>query len=374
MANRKVQLYIYCKLQSGWRYCAAAYYANGTIKHWVAVTPDGEKKFPGAKYYLYTARKWEMVGSDPAEAVRATEKRQGETLIAAATTADEQQPLTLARAFDQWLEDVKAAGAADNTVQAKGRIARDFKAHCGDIRLDQLTRMQCLNWINTVLVAQGNEDRTRNVKANRLNQFLQFHNLKLIAPKDIPTYTVGEVQQFTAEELNRFWQACRPEQVLMCKVLLCCGLRRKEIASLRWKDIDFDAGLIHIQPRPEYGFIPKKKHCRQVATPDGILSELRAAQQQSKSLLCFPTRNDQPNNKIWEFINRTCKRAGIDAGKAHPHVFRSTYCTTLLRGGMELQDVAQLLGHKDISTTQRYMAVMSNQELRTEVNKIQFAL
>lgn len=100
MANRKVQLYLYCKLQSGWRYCAA-YYANGTIKHWVAVTPGGEKKFPGAKYYLYTARKWEMAGSDPVEAVRATEKRQGETLIAAATTPDEQQPLTLARAFDQ---------------------------------------------------------------------------------------------------------------------------------------------------------------------------------------------------------------------------------------------------------------------------------
>jgi hypothetical protein len=75
MASRKVQLYLYIKLQSGWRYCPAAYYSNGSIKPWVAITPDGEKKFPGSKYYVYVARKWELVGSDPAEAVRALEKR-----------------------------------------------------------------------------------------------------------------------------------------------------------------------------------------------------------------------------------------------------------------------------------------------------------
>jgi hypothetical protein len=55
----------------------------------------GEKKFPGSKYYVYVARKWEMVGSDPAEAVRATEKRRGEALIAAAAIPDEQSNFSL---------------------------------------------------------------------------------------------------------------------------------------------------------------------------------------------------------------------------------------------------------------------------------------
>ena len=133
MANRKVKLYLYIKLSTGWRYCPAAYYSNGTIKHWVATTPDGEKKFPGSKYYVYVARKWELVGTDPVEALQATEKRQRESLIAAAVTLEE-QPITLAGAFDRWLEDVKAAGAADNPYTAKSRIARDFKACCGDTR------------------------------------------------------------------------------------------------------------------------------------------------------------------------------------------------------------------------------------------------
>ena len=77
---------------------------------WVAVTPDGEKKFAGATYYIYAERKWELVGSDPAEAVSALEKRQGELLVAAATA---QQPVTLSQAFDLWLEDVQASGADD---------------------------------------------------------------------------------------------------------------------------------------------------------------------------------------------------------------------------------------------------------------------
>jgi integrase/recombinase XerD len=160
----------------------------------------------------------------------------------------------------------------------------------------------------------------------------------------------------------------------MCKVLLTCGLRREEIASLRWTDINFKTGTLSIQPRPEYGFEPKKKHCRVVAIPDAILSELKDTKEISQSPLCFPTRNGLPNPKIYEFISRTCTRAGIAKSKSHPHVFRATYATSLLRSGMLLQDVAKLLGHQDISTTQRYMACLGHQELRQQANQVQFAL
>jgi integrase len=332
-------------------------------------------------YVANVNRKWETLSRDPAEAVRLAEQRQGELLVAAANPPSNNEPLTLAKAFERWLQDVVDSGAHQDTIDAKTRISEQFQAHCKDITLlSELTRSYCLTWVNTALVEQGNGDRTRNVKANRLNQFLKFHRVvdshgdPLLKRTDIPDYCEGEVQEFSGEELAKFWAVCRPAMKLMCRVLLTCGLRRQEIASLRWADINFKAGTLSIQPRPEYGFIPKKKHCRVVTIPDVILAELKSAKESSKSPLCFPTRNGFPNPKIYEFVSRTCKKAGIEKGKSHPHVFRSSYATALARSRMQIQDVAKLLGHKRIETTQRYMACVSNQELRQQVNQVRFAL
>ena len=46
------------------------------------------------------------------------------------------------------------------------------------------------------------------------------------------------------------------------------------------------------------------------------------------------------------------KKAGVD--NAHPHRFRRTLATNLLDRGMNIQDVAEILGHADLKTTQIY--------------------
>ena len=57
----------------------------------------------------------------------------------------------------------------------------------------------------------------------------------------------------------------------------------------------------------------------------------------------------------------TCKvvarHAGVDPRKVSPHVFRHTFATELVRGGVGIQVVQALLGHADLSTTARYLAV-----------------
>ena len=55
-------------------------------------------------------------------------------------------------------------------------------------------------------------------------------------------------------------------------------------------------------------------------------------------------------------IEATVKRIGNKANieNVHPHRFRRTLATNLLDRGMNIQDVATILGHSDLKTTQIY--------------------
>ena len=43
--------------------------------------------------------------------------------------------------------------------------------------------------------------------------------------------------------------------------------------------------------------------------------------------------------------------------KVHPHRFRRTLATDLVRKGVPIQDVARILGHSDLRTTQVYVSL-----------------
>jgi Site-specific recombinase XerD len=151
------------------------------------------------------------------------------------------------------------------------------------------------------------------------------------------------------------------------ETLYSCGLRVSEVAGLDLRDVDEAEGLVRV--------LGKGKKERIVPIGRKALAAIAAYRQQLavewKGTAALPEAvflNKNGGRLTPRSIARTLDRlvaACALAVPVSPHALRHSFATHLLDAGADLRVVQELLGHKSLSTTQRYTHVSIDRLMET---------
>ena len=184
----------------------------------------------------------------------------------------------------------------------------------------------------------------------------RFHLPKRVLPKFM-----------TTEQLKKFFGACDEDERRLFMSILLSGMRKGEVEHLTWSDISFELGVIFIQEKPQFDWKPKTDERLIPISP--MLRELLIIQhaKRTSDLLVFANSAGNRDTHMLTRLKNVCKRAGIRPSTVH--ALRHSFGAHLRMAGVSLADIGDLLGHKDLATTQIY-AKVQQEHLRTMVSKL----
>jgi len=174
--------------------------------------------------------------------------------------------------------------------------------------------------------------------------------------KDIKAYCEKE----KVHEILRYAEACSLRDYLILKVLWESGLRVSELAALMPGDLEPHNQVINV-------INGKGNKSRRTYIDSGTMNML------CNYILCANIPEDcvifgVKTNQMRNIVKRYGALAGIDL---HPHIFRHSYAIHLIRNGVDIRRLQQLLGHSNIQTTTVYLQ-FRDQDIREVHNKVEF--
>ena len=191
------------------------------------------------------------------------------------------------------------------------------------------------------------------------------------------------VKIYSDSQLKAVMEAANSDPLVRARiiVMVTAGLRRSEAYNLIESDVDFAAGTITVQPHSEtettWAWVPKDKDYRTVP-----LSEQAAEVLQERRRILPPNQPYLLLNEdryAWLHFLRmrgemTDRQRKCPDGSTKPlrkvlakagvtgmfnKQFRSSFATHLLRDGVDLRSVQQVMGHSSVETTEKYLAPLA---------------
>lgn len=265
-------------------------------------------------------------------------------------------------------------GASPGTCRVYVQHVRLFLRACygdGPVDLTRIVPKDLVTYISGY--AARVKRRTAKKAASALRTFLRSLQLQglcgaelIAAVPSIRSWKLSDVPKLLSEEqvqrlLTSFDCASRQgrRDYAMALLMARLGLRAGEVAGICLDDIDWRGGTLRIE-----GGKRRRSHVLPLPADVGraIVAYLKQGRPQSRRRRLFlrhrpPVGEPISSGAVGGVIWRAHERGQVKAAGRGTHALRHTLATRLLRGGANLKEIADILGHRSIDTTAIYAKV-----------------
>ncbi|MGH9839046.1 MAG: tyrosine-type recombinase/integrase [Blastocatellia bacterium] len=168
------------------------------------------------------------------------------------------------------------------------------------------------------------------------------------------------VRYLTAEEERQLMQGLIGKRAYLRPIIVLAlntGMRRGEILSLEWWQVDFNRNnlIVTKTKTDKTRFLPMNQAVR-----DELLELKANAEDKSRFVFESPKKPGVPIGEIKKAFNAVLKDAGIE--DFHFHDFRHTAATRLAEAGADAYLIAEILGHSNVQMSFRYTHMTSERK------------
>lgn len=172
-------------------------------------------------------------------------------------------------------------------------------------------------------------------------------------------------------EMKRLLRAPEDDTVMglrdraLLQLLYGTGARASEVTALREQDVDLVGATVHVRGKGGHERVLPLNRAVRAALEAYRLA--RGARQPNASFFVTRLRRPMTRGGVYERVRTWARRARL-AVRVSPHRLRHTFATHLVRAGVGLVTIRDLLGHRQLTSTQLYLHVTA-QDLRDAADR-----
>lgn len=274
--------------------------------------------------------------------------------------------ITVSQGIQSWLEQKRTELGNKRTVSRYREIMDNFtdflrEEFPGLEYLDELAQRHFEGFKEYRKNAKGKSEKTVNFELDMLSNLF-----KRLMDKDYlnhnPVTKVKRLQEpykeerwFTEEEVKKIFEAAKSGKTkinwhAIFATYYYTGMRKRELMSLTWEDVDFGKGIIII--RHKQGFKPKTDRPRGIPIHPELESILKLLPVNPGFVFVNSKGKPFSNDAIRKKLKKLCKKASIKPGKLHS--FRHTWTAHAIMKGCPSDVVQAIGGWKEKDMIERY--------------------
>jgi len=231
---------------------------------------------------------------------------------------------------------------------------------------DQVEEQDIKNYLAHLISEKKYKPRSVNLALSSLKFFyyniLNKKIMENIKPpkldKKIPTVLTDDEVRSLLNVLEN------PKHKILISLMLSSGLRVSEAVSVKMDDINFNDKTLIVRSG-------KGNKDRITIVSEKLLEDIKAylEKRKDKNPYLFFIRDTHVTIKLAQKIIKQAARNANLSKRIYCHALRSTFATNLLNNGVNLRYIRALLGHANLSTTEIYTQV-STEELKKIKNPL----